>query len=243
MKLDYATENYSRTNTSFFWWRPLIEVKTSKVKNFLVVSIKIFLVCLIQPNETFLRKPHRYCCTMSCPIPSPPLSFHPLSSHPRQFFKTFSFFFHPYFSLFPFPSLPFPSSPLPLFLSPPRPYPALSSLYVTNVSFRCSFLFLSLLSFPVSSLFFLLPHLPLSLVPFSSVPFSLPLLSVIPNSFPSFLHFRFINSSTRLISSREGGWSMAMLQVSQRLGVACGYFLLRIWRAVFGRCNVKSRSV
>jgi len=26
-----------RPSTSFFWWRPLIEVKTSKVKNFLVV--------------------------------------------------------------------------------------------------------------------------------------------------------------------------------------------------------------
>jgi len=37
-----------------FWWRPLIEVETSKVNNFLVVSMKFLLVRLIQPNETFL---------------------------------------------------------------------------------------------------------------------------------------------------------------------------------------------
>ena len=33
-------------STSFFWWRPLIEVETSKVKNFLVVSMKFFISML-----------------------------------------------------------------------------------------------------------------------------------------------------------------------------------------------------
>ena len=33
-----------RLNTSFFWWRPLTEVETSKVKNFLFFSMRFLLV-------------------------------------------------------------------------------------------------------------------------------------------------------------------------------------------------------
>ena len=46
--------SWRRPSSSFFWWRPLTEVETSKVKNFLVVLMNFVLVCLIQPNETFL---------------------------------------------------------------------------------------------------------------------------------------------------------------------------------------------
>ena len=58
-----------RPSTSFFWWRPLMEVETSNVKNFLVVSMKFLLVSYLQLLSNLQHEWYCFCCR--CVIQSP----------------------------------------------------------------------------------------------------------------------------------------------------------------------------
>ena len=57
-----------RPSTSFFWWRPLIEVETSKVKNFLVASMKIFITMFNSTKCNFSQYTNPPCEVISATL-------------------------------------------------------------------------------------------------------------------------------------------------------------------------------
>ena len=145
-------------------------------ENHSVIAVQCPVSCLAVPSSPSLPT--------LCPLI--PACFFPFCHFP---------FIHTFLSssIFPFRSLSLPFSPLPVSLSPPHPYTPpcpvlrfrLSRLLPLPSFYVLPSLFHSFSS-PHSFLCFPFPHAPfLPDGPFSSVPFSLPLLSLIPNSLPS----------------------------------------------------------